>query len=88
MLINAKIFFKCKKINLKSNDINIENDIQFNDSFNNFIKENNNIKFNLNPSFKKLEEILINYFYNFKNKLKWIYFLLLNGDIIFYYINL
>ena len=74
MLINAKIFFKCKKINLKSNDINIENDIQFNDSFNNFIKENNNIKFNLNPSFKKSEEILMNYFYNFKNKLKWILF--------------
>ena len=39
-------FSNVKKINLKSNDINIENDIQFNDSFNNFIKENNNIKFN------------------------------------------
>ena len=41
-----KFFSNVKKINLKSNDINIENDIQFNDSFNNFIKENNNIKFN------------------------------------------
>ena len=45
-----KFFSNVKKINLKSNDINIENDIQFNDSFNNFIKENNNIKFNLNLS--------------------------------------
>ena len=46
-------FSNVKKINLKSNDINIENDIQFNDSFNNFIKENNNIKFNWNPSIRR-----------------------------------
>ena len=72
----CKNFFRyfIKKINLKSNDINIEKDNQFNETFEDFIKEKDIIYNNLNPSFKKLEETLMDYFYNSQNKLKWILF--------------
>jgi hypothetical protein len=58
---------------IKSNDINIENDIKFTEKFENFINESNKF-LNLNSSFNKLEEILIYYFNNSINKLKWILF--------------
>jgi hypothetical protein len=71
----CKTFFRnfVKKMKIKSNDINIENDIKFTEKFENFINESNQF-INLNSSFNKLEEILIYYFNNSINKLKWILF--------------
>ena len=71
----CKTFFRnfVKKMKIKSNDINIENDIKFTEKFENFINESNKF-LNLNSSFNKLEEILIYYFNNSINKLKWILF--------------
>ncbi len=62
-------------MNFESSDINIENDIKFKESFNTFLNESENIPINnLNPSFQKLEETLMNFFNHSKNKLKWILF--------------
>ena len=71
----CKTFFRnfVKKLKIKSNDIDIEDDIKFKDTFENFINESNKF-LNLNSSFNKLEEILIYYFNNSINKLKWILF--------------
>ncbi len=73
----CKNFFRnfVKKMNFESSDINIENDIKFKESFNTFLNESENIPINnLNPSFQKLEETLMNFFNHSKNKLKWILF--------------
>ena len=71
----CKTFFRnfVKKLKIKSNDIDIEDDIKFKDTFENFISESDRF-LNLNSSFNKLEEILMYYYNNSKNKLKWILF--------------
>ena len=73
----CKIFFRnfiCK-MNIKPEDINVENDIKFNSIFENFILENKNYQnITINNSFNKLEKKLMNYYRNSKNKLKWILF--------------
>ena len=74
-VFQCKIFFKnfILKMNIKSEDINIENDIKFNSIFETFIQENfQNIQ--INTSFNKLEKRLVNYYKNSRNKLKWILF--------------
>ena len=74
-VFQCKIFFKnfILKMNIKSEDINIENDIKFNSIFETFIQENfQNIQ--INSSFNKLEKRLVNYYKNSRNKLKWILF--------------